>query len=83
MELLFLNIGSNEIIVLLIFGVLGLAPLVLAIWALIDVFKRDFRHKSTDRLLITILVVFAPLVGSIIYFLLLRDKYPVLAKTVR
>lgn len=77
MDLSFINIGSQEFILLMIFGFAGLAPLIFAVLALIDIFKRDFSQKTTDRLLLIILVVFAPLIGSIVYFLLLRDKYPI------
>lgn len=75
MELLL--VGTQEVVVLIILGIAGLAPLIFAILALIDIFKRDFSQKTTDRLLLIILVVFAPLIGSIVYFLLLRDKYPI------
>lgn len=73
MNLPLLFIGALEMIVVLFF-VLG--PLILAIWALVDIFKRDFRYKTTDRLLLIILIVFAPFIGSILYFLFLRTKYP-------
>lgn len=73
MNLPLLFIGALEMIVVLFF-VLG--PLILVIWALVDIFKRDFRYKTTDRILLIILIVFAPFIGSILYFLFLRTKYP-------
>jgi drug/metabolite transporter (DMT)-like permease len=76
MNLLFLNLGTQEMMILFIFFVIGLAPLLLAIWALVDIFKRDFAQKSTDRLLLIILVIFAPFIGSVIYFLALKKNYP-------
>lgn len=78
MNLPLLFIGALEMIVVLFF-VLG--PLILVIWALVDIFKRDFRYKTTDRILLIILIVFAPFIGSILYFLFLRTKYPL--QTVR
>lgn len=79
-DLLFLNIGTQEILILLIFGFVGLAPLILAIFTIIDIFKRNFENKSTDKILLIILVLFLPLIGSIIYFLGLRNSYPLLDK---
>lgn len=74
--LLYLNIGSQEIILMLILGIISLAPLILAILAIIDIFKRDFENKSTDKILLIILVLFLPIIGSIIYFAGLRNSYP-------
>lgn len=79
-DLLFLNIGTQEIIILLIFAVMGLAPLILAIVAIIDIFKRNFENKSTDKILLIILVLFLPIIGSIIYFVGLRNTYPPIDK---
>lgn len=77
-NLLFLNIGAQEIIVLFIFLFAGLVPLILAVLAIIDIFKRDFTNKSTDRILLILLVLILPFIGSIIYFLGLRNAYPLL-----
>ena len=51
MNLPLLFIGALEMIVVLFF-VLG--PLILVIWALVDIFKRGFRYKTTDRILLII-----------------------------
>lgn len=75
--LLFLNIGTQEMILLLVFGIAGLAPLIFAILALIDIFKRDFAQKTTDRILLILLVLLLPIFGSIIYFIGLRNAYPI------
>lgn len=76
METLFINIGTNELVILFIACMIGLAPLLLAILALIDLFKRDFRNKRTENLLLVFLIIFAPFVGSLIYFIALRKNYP-------
>ncbi|WP_164108124.1 MULTISPECIES: PLDc N-terminal domain-containing protein [Sphingobacterium] len=80
--LLFLNIGTQEMILLAVFAIAGLAPLIFAVLALIDIFKRDFAQKSTDRILLILLVLLLPIFGSIIYFVGLRDSYPLNRKVV-
>lgn len=80
--LLFLNIGTQEMILLVVFAIAGLAPLIFAILALIDIFKRDFAQKTTDRILLILLVLLLPIIGSIIYFVGLRDSYPLNRKVV-
>jgi len=74
-----LFIGTQEIIFLLIFGI-SIVPLIFAIIALIDVFKRDFGEKTTDKILIILLIILAPIIGSIIYYLVLRNNYPLTQK---
>ncbi|MBD1420660.1 PLDc N-terminal domain-containing protein [Sphingobacterium chuzhouense] len=74
--LLFVNIGTQEVIFLFVFAIAGIAPLIFAIIALFDVFKREFGNKTTDRILLILLIVFAPLIGSMIYYLVLRQNYP-------
>lgn len=71
----FINIGSQEM-VLLTLGLLWLIPFALIIYTLIDLFKRDFSNKSTDRILIIFLIAFVPILGSLIYLLGLRKEYP-------
>lgn len=74
--LLFVNIGTQEVIFLFVFAIAGIAPLIFAIIALVDVFKREFGNKTTDRILLILLIVFAPLIGSIVYYIFLRNNYP-------
>lgn len=74
--LLFVNIGAQEGIILLIFAVAALAPLIFIILALIDIFKRDFGDKTSDRIMLLILIFLVPIVGSITYFVALRNSYP-------
>lgn len=69
-------IGTGEALVLFVFFTAGLAPLVFAIIALVDLFKRDFDEKMTDKILLVLLIIFAPLLGSIIYYFFLRNNYP-------
>ena len=69
-NLLFLNIGTPEIILLLIIGVL---PLLLALVCLVDIIKSDFKD-STTKLLWALVVVFAPFIGSLIYLLLGKNQ---------
>lgn len=73
-NLLFLNIGSVELIILLIFAII---PLGLLIYALIDLMKRDFSNKQTEQILLFILVIFASVIGPIIYLAALRKNYPI------
>lgn len=79
-NLLFINVGTSEIVFLSIFALLIAFPLVLAVTALWDVFKRDFEGKITDKILIILLILCAPLVGTLVYILLIRRHYPIKLK---
>jgi len=62
-NLLFLNLGTPEIILILFIGVL---PLILALICLIDILKSDFKDTTTKLIWILIVLV-APVIGSLIY----------------
>ena len=57
-------IGMPEIIMLLIFMVI---PLIFALTALISCLKSNF-EDSTNRLVWVLVILFLPLLGSILYF---------------
>ena len=80
-NLVFLPIGTQEAILLSIFTIAGIAPLVLAIIALVDLSKREFNDRTTDKILLILLIVFAPFVGSILYYLVLRQNYSLREKS--
>lgn len=80
-NMLFLNIGGAEIVVLTLILLVSLVPLMLGVIALIDLFKRDFGDKTTDRIMYIILIVFAPFIGSLLYLLSLRKSYPLKHET--
>ena len=69
MQLLeFLNLGGGEIFLLLLIG----APFLLTIYCVIDLIRADFK-ESNSKLLFLILVLVAPLIGSIVYLFLKRN----------
>lgn len=70
-KLLFLNLGVQELIIL----PFTLIPLALMIYSIVDLMKRNFSGKSVDQILIFLLVIFAPIIGSIVYLLLIRENY--------
>ena len=76
-NLLFLNIGGAEMLVMLIVGLFTLIPLTLMVIAFIDLFKRDFKENKLDRIFIALMIIFAPFLGSIIYLISIRKHYPV------
>lgn len=73
MTTLFFNIGLQEIIILLF--ILG-PTLLLPIYCLIDLFKRDFSKNKNQQLILVILIVLAPFIGSILYLTVLKKDYP-------
>ncbi|MDF3077803.1 MAG: PLDc protein [Sphingobacteriaceae bacterium] len=76
-SLLFLNLGTPEIIILLI---TGLVPLAFVVVCLIDIVRSDFKD-STTKLLWVLIVILAPVLGSLIYLLIGKNqKVPNLAK---
>jgi len=74
-NLLFLNIGVYEMILLFVVGIFMFIPIALMIIAFIDLFKRDFKYNNLDRLLIGLMILFAPFLGSLIYLISIRKHY--------
>lgn len=74
-NLLFLNIGLQEMILFLITGIFLLIPLTLMVISFIDLFKRDFKYNNVDRLLIGLMILLAPFLGSLIYLISIRKHY--------
>jgi ABC-type multidrug transport system permease subunit len=74
-NLLFLNIGVSEIIIILIIGIFLFIPLALMVIAFIDLFKRDFKYNNIDRLLIGLMILLAPFLGSLIYLISIRKHF--------
>ena len=62
-NLLFLNLGTPEIIIITFIGVL---PLILALICLIDILKSNFKDTTT-KLIWVLIVLVAPIIGSLIY----------------
>ena len=68
----FINIGGMEFLLILLFA---LIPLALMIYCIVDLMRRNFKEKATDQILIFILLLCAPLIGSLIYLIVLRKNY--------
>jgi uncharacterized RDD family membrane protein YckC len=69
--LLFIGgLGMVEIIMMLLFVLL---PIILFIWALIDVLRSDFKDSIT-KVIWVIVVIFVPLVGPILYLVLRKGQ---------
>lgn len=60
------------------YGIIGLILLVLEILAIVEIFKSS--KDMTTKLLWTLLILFAPLIGLIIYYFFGRGNGPVLPK---
>lgn len=70
-NLLFLNLGTPEIILILFIGVL---PFILALICLIDILKSNFRDSTTTKLIWVLIVLVAPVIGSLIYIFFGKQK---------
>ena len=68
--LLFLNIGAPELIIILI---VGLFPLMLMIYCLVDVLRSDFKDRNVKPLW-CLVIILAPILGSLIYLLVGRNQ---------
>ncbi|MGJ1433627.1 MULTISPECIES: PLDc N-terminal domain-containing protein [unclassified Sphingobacterium] len=77
MNLLFLNIGTQELILILMLIFMCFIPTILIIISLIDILKRQFTD-SGDKILMIVLVFFLPVIGSCVYLFSLRHKYPLI-----
>jgi hypothetical protein len=65
-KLYMFGIGVQEIIVMFIALLIPVLAIVLLIWALVDILKNEF--TGSNKLIWVILVLFLPLLGSILYF---------------
>ena len=63
-NLLFMGLGSTEISIILL---TGLIPLAVTIWALIDVIKSNF-DKDVNKIVWIIVILGVPVIGAILYF---------------
>jgi len=70
---LFINVGVTEMILLLVFS---LIPLILPIYSIVDLLKRDFSKNKNMKLILILLILFAPIIGSLVYLLGIRNDYP-------
>ncbi|AKQ47091.1 hypothetical protein TH63_17920 [Rufibacter radiotolerans] len=69
-NLLFIGIGPSEILMLLFFA--GI-PVLLLLWALIDVLTSIFAN-SIEKLIWLATIVFVPVLGAILYLVLGRKQ---------
>jgi hypothetical protein len=70
---MFLYIGGLGRPEFLIAMLLGCMPFILIVFALIDIIRSDFRDSNT-KLIWVIIVIFVPVLGSILYFLMGRNQ---------
>lgn len=61
-------IGAPELVIIAVIAILFIIPLV----ALIDILKSQF--ASNDKLIWILIVLFLPLIGSILYFIIGKKK---------
>ncbi len=61
--MLFMNLGTPEIIIILL--AVGL-PLILTVYCIIDIMRSSFPDQA-NKLLWIIIVLLAPLIGSLLY----------------
>ena len=64
-SLLFLNVGTLEIIILVL--AMGF-PLILTIYCLLDITRSSF-HDSTNKIIWAIIVLLAPVIGAMAYLI--------------
>ncbi|MEJ6980938.1 PLD nuclease N-terminal domain-containing protein [Pedobacter sp. P351] len=70
-NLLFLNLGTLEIIIIIFMVIL---PFILALICLIDILKSNFRDSTTTKLIWVLIVLVAPVIGSLIYIFFGKQK---------
>jgi len=63
------NLGFQELLLLTIV----LVPFILSVWAIIDIIKSNFR-ESTNKIVWLLVVLFLPIVGVILYFVIGRKQ---------
>lgn len=63
------SFGLPELIMVSVVGFLVFAPLILALFALVSCIKSNF-HDSNNKLIWVLVILFLPLIGSILYFVI-------------
>ena len=66
LTLLYLNVGGFELILFFI-------PVLLWLWAMIDLLKSDFSN-SINKIVWAIVIIFIPLAGALLYLLIGRSQ---------
>ncbi|WP_411272782.1 PLD nuclease N-terminal domain-containing protein [Daejeonella sp.] len=69
-NLLFLNLGTTEIFILILVGVI---PFILTVYCLFDITRSTFK-EPLNKLLWVVIVIFVPLMGSILYLIIGRSQ---------
>lgn len=67
---MFLNLGTVELVLILTFGVV---PFGLMLYCLIDIVKSNFKD-GTNKLVWVLIVLFAPVIGGLLYLLFGRKQ---------
>jgi Phospholipase_D-nuclease N-terminal len=68
-----MHINSQLLFLVFSWGIWGLLALVLWIWALADIIRRNFRNSNT-KLIWIIIVILIPFLGSVLYLVLGRNQ---------
>ena len=68
--MLFMNLGTSEMIIVLF--ALGM-PLILTVYCIIDIMRSNFTDQ-TNKLLWIIIVLLAPIIGSLLYLVWGRNQ---------
>lgn len=68
-----LYIGGLHGMEFLMVGFFGCLPFLLVLAALVDIIRSDFRDSNT-KLIWVIIVIFVPVLGSLLYFILGRNQ---------
>ena len=68
--MLFMNLGTSDMIIVLF--ALGM-PLILTVYCIIDIMRSNFTDQ-TNKLLWIIIVLLAPIIGSLLYLVWGRNQ---------
>ena len=63
------SFGLPELVMMSVVGIIVLLPLIFALVALVSCLKSNFQD-STNKLIWVLVILFLPLIGSILYFVM-------------
>ncbi|WP_424292348.1 PLD nuclease N-terminal domain-containing protein [Daejeonella sp.] len=72
-KLLFLNLGQAELFLLMLVSLLAIVPLILTLYCIFDISRSKF-NDPLNKVLWVLIVLFVPLIGSILYLVLGRSQ---------
>lgn len=72
-KLLFLNLGTTELVLFMVVASLAIVPLILTLYCIFDISRSKF-NDPLNKVVWMLIVLFVPIIGSILYLAVGRSQ---------